>query len=291
MTEPLLRLENIRRTFRSGSRVVTAAGGVSLHLAAGETLGIVGESGSGKSTIGRIATGLETADAGRVLIDGADPARLRGRAQRAVLRKVQMIFQDPYSSLNPRLTVGMQVAEGLADRKSLGRDALRQRLSELFVDAGLEPGHIDRYPHEFSGGQRQRVAIARALAPEPRMIVADEPVSALDLTVQAQIIDLMIRTQARRGLSWLFISHDISVVARLCDRVAVMYRGRIVEQGPAASVIRMAGHPYTRNLLEAVPRLDHRRTGAKSVPHILPEHGDDDQFEEVAPGHLVRRAR
>lgn len=290
MTPPLLAMENICRTFRSASRVVTAAADVSLQVNAGETLGIVGESGSGKTTMGRIATGLELADSGRVLLAGQNLGQLRGVARRAALLRVQMIFQDPYSSLNPRLTVGMQVAEGLADRKALGAAALRHRLEQLFHDAGLLPEHIERYPHEFSGGQRQRIAIARAMAPQPRLIVADEPVSALDLTVQAQIIDLMIRTQTQRGLAWLFISHDISVVARMCDRVAVMYRGRIVEQGPTAAVIRDARHPYTRNLLAAVPRLDHRRDGRTAAAVPLPIHDNRDPFEEVSPGHLVRRA-
>jgi oligopeptide transport system ATP-binding protein len=217
-TTSLLRMEDICRTFRSGSRTIAAASGVSLELHPGETLGIVGESGSGKSTVGRIATGLEAADSGRIFIRGQDIGLLTRSARFEAMRKVQMIFQDPYSSLNPRLTVGLQVAEGLPDRKRLGRARIREKLRELFVDVGLQPDHIDRYPHEFSGGQRQRVAIARAMAPNPELIVADEPVSALDLTVQAQIIKHLIEAQKQRRLAYLFISHDISVVARLCDR-------------------------------------------------------------------------
>ncbi len=286
---PLLRMEDINRTFRSGSRSVTAASGVSLELQPGETLGVVGESGSGKSTIGRIAAGLETADSGRIFIAGNDVAQLPRRARFEIMRKVQMIFQDPYSSLNPRLKVGLQVAEGMRDRKRLGRARIREKLQQLFIDVGLSPDHIDRYPHEFSGGQRQRVAIARAMAPEPELIVADEPVSALDLTVQAQIIKQLIQAQMQRGLAYLFISHDISVVARLCDRVAVMYRGRIVEQGSAGDVILDARHPYTRSLLAAVPRLDHRRDGGVREPLQLFRDQDVNVLEEVAPGHLVRR--
>ncbi|WP_442580328.1 ATP-binding cassette domain-containing protein [Mesorhizobium sp. ASY16-5R] len=285
----LLRMENIHRTFRNGARSVAAASGVSLELQPGETLGIVGESGSGKSTVGRIAAGLETADSGRIVIAGNDVAQLPRKARFETMRKVQMIFQDPYSSLNPRLRVGLQVAEGLRDRKNLGYAQIREKLQQLFTDVGLSPDHIDRYPHEFSGGQRQRVAIARAMAPDPELIVADEPVSALDLTVQAQIINRLIQAQMQRSLAYLFISHDISVIARLCDRVAVMYRGRIVEQGSAADVIRDARHPYTRSLLAAVPRLDHRRDGRLPDPPSSFQQDDADPLEEVAPGHLVRR--
>jgi ABC-type glutathione transport system ATPase component len=285
MSRPLLEMRDVCRTFRAEGRTVQAARGITLTLARGEMLGIVGESGSGKSTIGRIAVGLERHDSGRIALDGVDLGQLSARARRKALLQCQMVFQDPYSSLNPRLAVGRQVAEGLSVKTRLGRAELRDRIAALFERVGLSPDQMDRYPHEFSGGQRQRVAIARALAPGPALIVADEPVSALDLTIQAQIIELLAETQRAEALAFLFISHDISVVARLCDRVAVIYRGRIVEEGPAAAVIGEPRHPYTRNLLAAVPRLDHRRTGAGRTLLPVPQHGDADIFRDAAPGH------
>ncbi|TCP88279.1 peptide/nickel transport system ATP-binding protein [Rhizobium sp. PP-CC-2G-626] len=285
--KPLLQLQNIRRSFTSSGRKTNALNGISLLLERGETLGIVGESGSGKSTLGRIAVGLDNPTHGKVWIGGIDVATLSTANRRELFRGSQMIFQDPYSSLNPRLKVGRQIGEGLfASGISNWRD-IHERVSELFVQVGLRPDQVDRFPHEFSGGQRQRVAIARALAPGPSIIVADEPVSALDVTIQAQILDLMFDIQKQVALSYLFISHDMAVVAHLSDRIAVMHRGRIVECGPTESVVGDARHPYTRMLLEAVPRLGRRRTGEKRVPEQLPHHDAGDLFECVAPGHQV----
>lgn len=285
--KPLLQLQDIRRSFTSSGRKINALNGISLSLERGETLGIVGESGSGKSTLGRIAVGLDNPTEGKLWIDGVEVATLSAASRRERFRGSQMIFQDPYSSLNPRLKVGRQIGEGLfASGMSDWRD-IRECVSELFVKVGLRPDQADRFPHEFSGGQRQRIAIARALAPGPSIIVADEPVSALDVTIQAQILDLLFDIQKQVALSYLFISHDMAVVAHLSDRIAVMHRGRIVECGPTQSVVGDARHPYTKMLLEAVPRLGRRRTGEKRLSEQLPLHDEGDLFEWVAPGHQV----
>jgi oligopeptide transport system ATP-binding protein len=288
VTQPLLRLENIRRTFRTPSRSVSAVSDVSLEIQPGETVGIVGESGSGKSTIGRIVAGLERADSGRIFWKGKDVSFLPQKAHFAETLGLRMIFQDPYSSLNPRLKAGLQVGEGLRDRKLMNRSQVREKLERLFADVGLLPGHIDRYPHEFSGGQRQRIAIARAMAPEPELIVADEPVSALDLTMQAQIIKVLVHLQLKKRIAYLVISHDISLIARLCDRVAVLHGGRIVEQGPANGVIISAHHPYTRRLIASVPQLYHRREAGSLDPFPSVGDLDADPLLEVAPEHFVR---
>lgn len=280
-------MENIRRTFRTASRSVSAVSDVSLEIFPGETLGIVGESGSGKSTIGRIIAGLEKSDSGRIFWKGKEIGLLPHKAYFAAMRG-QMIFQDPFSSLNPRLKVGLQVSEGFRDRKLMNRAQVREKVEQLFNEVGLPSDHVERYPHEFSGGQRQRIAIARAMAPEPELIVADEPVSALDMTIQAQIIKVLVHLQLKQGIAYLVISHDISLIARLCDRVMVLHHGRIVEQGPANKVITYAGHPYTRRLIAAVPQLDHRREASILEPVAAFQHKDADQLVEVSPEHFVR---
>ncbi|WP_454857780.1 ATP-binding cassette domain-containing protein [Rhizobium binxianense] len=267
-----------------------ALNGVSLALERGETLGVIGESGSGKSTLGRIAVGLDTPTAGELHIEGTRIDTLSPSLRREKQRRCQMIFQDPYSSLNPRLTVGRQIGEGLFGRGERDWRAINTTVADLLERVGLKREFAERYPHEFSGGQRQRIAIARALAPNPQIVVADEPVSALDVTIQAQILDLLADLKKLADLSYIFISHDMAVVARLCDRIAVMHRGRIVECGPVGSVIENPQHPYTRNLLEAVPRFDRRRTGQKFAPVRLPEHRDGDTFTTVAEGHTVLQA-
>ncbi|MBZ9676211.1 ABC transporter ATP-binding protein [Mesorhizobium sp. ES1-1] len=287
MSEPCLKIEGLRKSFTANRRTVHALNGVSLALGKGETLGIVGESGSGKSTLGRIAVGLDTPSAGELHVDGARIDDLSPQLRREKLRRCQMIFQDPYSSLNPRLTVGRQIGEGLFARGEFDWPAINATVADLLDRVGLKREFAHRYPHEFSGGQRQRIAIARALAPNPRIVVADEPVSALDVTIQAQILDLLAGLKKQGDLSYLFISHDMAVVARLCDRIAVMHRGRIVECGPARAVIENPQHPYTRNLLDAVPRFGRRRTGQKPVPVLLPHHGDADRYMTVAEGHTV----
>lgn len=284
---PILVLENITKYFSAGDRQVRALSGVSLSLQHGETLGVIGESGSGKSTLGRIAVGLETAGAGRICIEGADVTSLAVPQRREALRHCQMIFQDPYSSLNPKLKIGRQIGEGMHAAGISSWKEIGGSVADLLEKVGLKREHADRYPHEFSGGQRQRIAIARALAPGPRVVVADEPVSALDVSVQAQILDLLADLQRDSQLSYLFISHDMAVVAHLCDRIAVMHRGRIVEHGSTEAIVENAQHPYTKSLLEAVPRLGRRRSGERHLIRELPDHRDEDKFEPVSPGHWV----
>jgi oligopeptide transport system ATP-binding protein len=234
--------------------IVRAVDGVSLHLAEGETLGLVGESGCGKSTLGRTLVRLARPKQGKVIVDDIDVHAAHLGKLRKVRRAVQMIFQDPYASLDPRMTVGDIVAEpmGALGVESSGR-AQRERAQDLLERCGLDPRLVRRYPHEFSGGQRQRIAIARALAPEPRVIVADEPVSALDVSIQAQILGLLEELREQLSLSMIFVAHDLAVVRHISHRVAVMYLGRVVETGPVAAVVDDPLHPYTRALIAAVP--------------------------------------
>ena len=246
-----------RQALFSKPPVVQALDGVSFNLHAGRSLGVVGESGSGKSTLARLVMALEPPDAGTVHFDGLDLHRLAPAALRQARAGLQMVFQDPYSSLDPRRTVLQTVSEPLALLRGAGRVAgaaqRRERAREALDAVGLGADDLDKYPHEFSGGQRQRIAIARALITRPRLIVADEPVSALDVSVQAQVLNLMQDLQERHGLSYLFISHDLAVVDRVCDEVIVLQHGRIVEQGPPQRLFTHPQHPYTQRLLAAVP--------------------------------------
>ena len=235
--------------------VVRALDGVSLDVRPGETLGIVGESGCGKSTLARCLVGLHRPNAGAVIYQGIDIATLRGGARQAFHRQVQMVFQDPYGSLNPLMSVGAILAEALAVHRVVPPADIPRRVQDLLDRVHLPAAAATRYPHEFSGGQRQRIGIARALAVEPKIIVADEPVSALDVSVQAQIINLLQELQASLGLTLVFITHDLRLVRHLTHRVAVMYLGRIVELGPTEEVFATARHPYTQALLRAVPHL------------------------------------
>ncbi|MFF2808215.1 ABC transporter ATP-binding protein [Streptomyces sp. NPDC058000] len=256
--EPLLSVRDLTMTFpgrRRAAAPVRAVDGITFDVAAGETLGLVGESGCGKSTTGRLIVRLLEPTAGSVTYDGRDISHLSQRELKPLRKDLQMVFQDPHSSLNPRQTVARIIADPLLVQGSPAADA-RERAAELMELVGLIPEHIDRYPHEFSGGQAQRIGIARALATGPRLVVADEPVSALDVSVQAQIVNLMERLQHELGLAYLFIAHDLAVVKRVCDRVAVMYLGRIVETGPKKEVYTAPAHPYTRALLSAVPLPD-----------------------------------
>ncbi|GAA5266450.1 MAG: ABC transporter ATP-binding protein [Acidiphilium sp.] len=240
----------------AGKRVVRAVNGVSLDIAPGEALGLVGESGCGKSTLGRCIARLYNVTGGTVTFDGVNITRLGGRALRPIRAGLQMIFQDPYASLNPRRRVGEIIAEPLHVHHRGNAASMTARVASLLSDVGLGPEALSRFPHEFSGGQRQRIGIARALALDPKLIIADEPVSALDVSVQAQIVNLLADLQRDRGLAYLFIAHDLGVVRQIADRVAVMYLGGIVEIGPVASVFGNPAHPYTRALLDAVPVAD-----------------------------------
>ncbi len=258
---PLLEVTDLKKHFpvrrgalqrRTGS--VRAVDGVAFQLKRGETLGLVGESGSGKTTVARAVLRLTPPTAGRVVFDGVDLGQARATEMRALRPRMQMIFQDSYSSLDPRLSVGRSIAEPLLQHTTLSRAERGARVAELMTTVGLDPGLVTRMPHEFSGGQRQRIGIARALALQPDLIVCDEPVSSLDISIQARIVALLADIQERFGLAYLFISHDLGVVRQLCDRVAVMHRGKIVETATVEALFRDPEHPYTRELLAAVPR-------------------------------------
>jgi oligopeptide transport system ATP-binding protein len=252
----MLELRNIRKSFHKGRESVTAVDDVSLEIREGEILGLVGESGCGKSTLSRIIMQLLPPDSGSVTLAGTNLSALPRHAIRHHRLDFQMVFQDPYASLNPRLTVFSTLAEALQQRHpQLRSAALQDRVGTLLETVGLSPRLMRRYPHEFSGGQRQRIAIARALAPDPRIIIADEPVSALDVSIQAQILNLLRHLRRDLGLTMLFISHDLAVIRHLADRIAVMHRGRIIESGDADEVFSHPRNAYTRQLLAAVPVL------------------------------------
>jgi peptide/nickel transport system ATP-binding protein len=262
MTEPLYRAEQLTRSYRNGGREVLALDHVDLRLEPGRRLGIVGESGSGKSTLVRLLAGLDRPTSGRIWFEGTEITGLRERRLGFLRASVQMVFQDPRSSLNPRMKVGDIITEPLRSR--LVRRQLpggvdhASRLAEVLKAVDLPPDSGRRYPHEFSGGQRQRIAIARALAPKPEVLIADEPVSALDVSVRAQVLNLLTDLVAAQGLTLIVVSHDLMVVRHLCDQLAVMRQGRIVEQGDTEAVYTHPGTDYTRALLAAIPRI---RTG------------------------------
>ncbi|WP_372394990.1 dipeptide ABC transporter ATP-binding protein [Azospirillum sp. HJ39] len=279
---------------------------VSFAVRPGETLALVGESGCGKSTTGRTIMGLQSATSGTIRFDGLDTATLDSNGQAKLKEKIQYIFQDPFASLNPRMTVGFSVAEPMLVHDYVPtskpgvsrRRAIEERVAELLTQVGLKPEHARRYPHEFSGGQRQRICIARALACDPKLIIADEAVAALDVSIQAQIVNLLMELQARRGLSYLFISHDMAVVERVSHRVAVMYLGQIVELGPRRAVFENPQHPYTRRLMAAVPIADpSRRTRdlrllTGEIPSPIRNVGDEPAVQPLVPvgdDHFVAR--
>ncbi len=258
---------------------VRAVDGVSFHLDRGETLALVGESGCGKSTTARLVLRLIEPSAGTIRFDGQDVTKVTGGAMRLLRRRMQIVFQDPYASLNPRLTVGDAIAEPMAVHNIGDAASRRAKVHELLRLVGLQPFHADRYPHEFSGGQRQRIGIARALSVEPDLVVCDEPVSALDVSIQAQVVNLMKDLQARLGLSYLFIAHDLAVVKHMADRVAVMYLGAVMEVGAKHALFARPLHPYTRALLAAIPHPDPARRG-----RVTPLGGDLPSPMAVPPG-------
>jgi oligopeptide/dipeptide ABC transporter ATP-binding protein len=256
---PLIALDGIGVKFPVGRRMLTAVENVSLHVGPGETLALVGESGSGKSTLGNVVAGLQQPTAGRVRYSDEAPRK-----------KIQIVFQDPFGALDPRMPVSAIIAEPLLIQR-IGSSAERAgRAAELVEQVGLPRDALNRYPHEFSGGQRQRIAIARALAPDPALIVADEPLSALDVSIQSQILNLLRALQQARGLAYLFISHDLAVVNHLADRVAVLYLGHLVEIAPREDIFATPSHPYTMALLDAVPRIGRRHRRAVAIHGEMP---------------------
>ncbi|MEQ8451880.1 MAG: dipeptide ABC transporter ATP-binding protein [Nitratireductor sp.] len=291
MTTSLLTVKGLKRHFPTAGPLfgpkptVKAVDGVDLVVGERETLGLVGESGCGKSTLGRLIARLDDPTAGEILFEGKDIAGLDDRSLLPVRQSIQMIFQNPFASLNPRMTVGAILEEPLIIHQKGDRAKRRRRVAELLDQVGLRREHVDRYPHEFSGGQRQRIGIARALALEPKLIVCDEPVSALDVSIQAQIINLLQRLQRELGISYLFISHDLSVVEHISDRVAVMYLGRIVEEAEATEIYRRPLHPYTEALLSAHPEPD-----PSAVSHeIILEGGVPSPVNPPAGCHFTTR--
>ncbi len=299
----------IQGLFRREVGMVKAVDGVSLHINRGETLGLVGESGCGKSTLGRVILGLEPPTHGKIIFDGKDLSSIRGSALFQLRRRMQIIFQDPYSSLNPRQTVGRIIGEGLVIHGIGSAAERRERVRRIMEVVGLRPEQINRYPHEFSGGQRQRIGVARALALHPELVICDEPLSALDVSIQAQVINLLQDLQQEFHLTYLFISHDLSVVRHICDRVAVMYLGQLVELAETEELFNNPSHPYTRALLDAVPVADPGRAGKRwkdareAAGPMLPEacifqprcpdsqpgcKSSPPELQEISPGHWVK---
>lgn len=295
---PLVTVDDLCKVFPVADRAkVHAVEHVSLQVGRGETLAVVGESGCGKSTLAHLIIRLLDATSGRIELDGVDITDLSPRAMRAHRQKMQIIFQDPFASLDPRRTVGKAVGEPLRVHGVVKGAELETRVEDLFERVGLERSHTRQFPHQFSGGQRQRVCIARALTLEPELVVADEAVSALDVSIQAQVINLMMDLQEEMGLSYLFISHDLAVVERISHRVAVMYLGQIVELGPRSAIFENPQHSYTQRLLDAVPIADPRKRRERPLltdeipsPRWGPgESPERVELVEVEPGHFVGR--
>jgi oligopeptide transport system ATP-binding protein len=291
VTTPLLQVRNLTKEFTRKSGIfskgtaVRAVDSVTFDIIEGETFGLVGESGSGKTTTGRCLLRLIEPTSGDIRIKDLDVRALSGGDLRRARRHFQIVFQDPYSSLNPRMRVGATVEEPLIIHRLGSREARQARVRELFELVGLSASDLAKYPHQFSGGQRQRIGMARALALEPSLVVADEPVSALDVSVQAQVVNLLLDLQQRLGLTYVFIAHDLRLVRQICDRVAVMYRGRLVELAPAEALFTSAVHPYTKALLSAIPRLP---PGAKL--ERIPFDGtmlERLPLREIVPGHFA----
>ena len=292
--EKLLEVKNLQKHFSAGrNKVIKAVNGVSFDIYKGETFGLVGESGCGKSTTGRTIIRLYDATGGEVKFNNEDVHGKKSKDQLLKFnRKMQMIFQDPSSSLNPRMTVLDIIAEGLDVHKLVKNATERQkRVEELLEVVGLNKEHASRFPHEFSGGQRQRIGIARALAVEPEFIIADEPISALDVSIQAQVVNLLKKLQKERGLTYLFIAHDLSMVKYISDRIGVMYMGNLVELADSDELYNNPIHPYTKSLLSAIPLPDPRyERSRKRISYDPTTHDTSDQSElrEIKPGHFVR---
>lgn len=293
--QKLVEVKNLKQYFKVGKgQVVKAVDDVTFDIYKGETLGLVGESGCGKSTTGRTIIGLYEATDGEVLFNGLSVHRKKSAKEAKELkRKMQMIFQDPYASLNPRMTVADIIAEGI-DIHGLAssKEERMNRVYELLETVGLNREHANRYPHEFSGGQRQRIGIARALAVEPEFIIADEPISALDVSIQAQVVNLMKKLQREKGLTYLFIAHDLSMVKYISDRIGVMYFGKMVELADAEELYRNPIHPYTKSLLSAIPHPDpETERTRKRIIYDPSQHnykeGEDVRMREITPGHFV----
>nr|WP_315363652.1 ATP-binding cassette domain-containing protein [Cytobacillus firmus] len=295
MAEKLLEIKNLKQHFNVGRpNMVKAVDGITFDIYKGETLGLVGESGCGKSTTGRTIIRLYDATDGQVLFEGEDVhGKKSAKELKKFNRKMQMIFQDPYASLNPRMTVADIIAEGI-DIHGLAKSKKErmERVYELLDTVGLNKEHANRYPHEFSGGQRQRIGIARALAVDPDFIIADEPISALDVSIQAQVVNLMKKLQREKGLTYLFIAHDLSMVKYISDRIGVMYFGKLVELAPAEDLYNNPMHPYTQSLLSAIPLPDpetERTRRRKSYDPAVHNYADNEKLEmrEITPGHFV----
>lgn len=314
---PLLSVEDLKKYFsvqrgflKREQEPVRAVDGVDLRIFPRQTLGLVGESGCGKSTVARLILRLLAPDSGRIHFDRQEISGLSERQFKPLRKQIQMIFQDPYSSLNPRMTVAQSIAEGVRIAGITSREAQRHRIEQLLEMVGMPRASADRYPHEFSGGQRQRVGIARSLSVSPRLILCDEPISALDVSIQAQIINLLKDLQQELGLSYLFISHDLNVVSYICDDVCVMYRGQIMESAPSAELFDHPLHPYTLKLLSAAPTAHGDGVGPEDLPAPDPEAiqspcrfarqcpaydaacaSEPPTLREVSPSHFVRCRR
>ncbi len=311
-TKPMLELDHVTTCFKVRQGLLTAVNDVSLTIRPGETLGLVGESGCGKSTLGKTILRLYKPTKGTVRFEGQDIWSLKGREKKAYTRKVQMIFQDPYASLDPLSVIGDSVAEGMdIHRMNSSRQQREEQILALLRDVGLNQSHVDRYPHEFSGGQRQRVGIARSLSLKPRLIVCDEPISALDVSIQAQVVNLLRQLQREEHLAYLFITHDLSMVRQIADRIAVMYLGSIVEIARSEDIYTENRHPYTRALLSAIPIPDPTVEKSRKrivlsgdvpspvnlpggcpfagrCPYAVPACRDrKPELKEIAPGHEV----
>lgn len=290
---PILRVENLEVEFGKGKNKFKAVDNVSFDIYEGETFGLVGESGSGKTTIGRTIIRLNESSRGRVIFEGENiTGKLKREKEKKVKRDIQMIFQDPIASLNERAKVDYIISEGILNlNKDLSREEVKEKVDKALLDVGLLPEFASRFPHEFSGGQRQRIGIARALIMEPKFIIADEPISALDVSIRAQVLNLLMELQKKNNLTYLFIAHDLSVVKFVTDRVGVIYKGQIVEMAPTEKLFKKAIHPYTKSLLSAIPLPDPLREKNKSLqtydPNIHNYKEDPPKWIEIEKEHFI----